>query len=144
MRSASRSSAKAKVEPVPRPTRNPERTRSAAARAAARGTATRGRVFEHRGQRSPGVGRGGVAGHHHLVEGTQEVGGRVGPGIAGPEGGLSLGRHRSIPAMVAVMKAAVSIPVTVKSRIGIDHLDSYEALALFVEQLGAAGCDASI
>ena len=45
---------------------------------------------------------------------------------------------------VAAMKAAVAIPVTVKSRIGIDHLDSYEALARFVEQLGAAGCDAFV
>ncbi|PKM11756.1 MAG: tRNA dihydrouridine(20/20a) synthase DusA [Gammaproteobacteria bacterium HGW-Gammaproteobacteria-3] len=41
---------------------------------------------------------------------------------------------------VAAMKQAVSIPVTVKSRIGIDEQDSYEELAYFVETVAAAGC----
>jgi tRNA-dihydrouridine synthase A len=36
---------------------------------------------------------------------------------------------------VAAMKAAVSIPVTVKSRIGIDAHDSYEELVAFVGAL---------
>jgi tRNA-dihydrouridine synthase A len=41
---------------------------------------------------------------------------------------------------VAAMIAAVTVPVTVKTRIGIDDQDSYESLAAFVEQLAAAGC----
>jgi tRNA-dihydrouridine synthase A len=41
---------------------------------------------------------------------------------------------------VAAMTAAVSVPVTVKMRIGIDDRDSYEALAAFVERLAGAGC----
>lgn len=41
---------------------------------------------------------------------------------------------------VAAMRAAASIPVTVKTRIGIDHLDSPEYLAAFVETVAASGC----
>jgi len=52
------------------------------------------------------------------------------------------------PALVAdcvsAMKAAVTIPVTVKSRIGIDHQDSYTELVAFTTKLVAAGCDALI
>lgn len=39
------------------------------------------------------------------------------------------------------MKDAVSIPATVKHRIGIDGLDSYDSLANFVETVAASGCD---
>lgn len=45
---------------------------------------------------------------------------------------------------IAAMKEAVAVPVTVKTRIGIDQRDSYEDLAGFVEQVTAAGCDALI
>ena len=38
------------------------------------------------------------------------------------------------------MQAETDAPVTVKSRIGIDDLDSYEFLHAFVEPLAAAGC----
>jgi len=38
------------------------------------------------------------------------------------------------------MQAAVNIPITVKSRIGIDDLDSYEFLHTFIEQVSQAGC----
>ncbi|MBT9099241.1 tRNA dihydrouridine(20/20a) synthase DusA [Methylovulum psychrotolerans] len=41
---------------------------------------------------------------------------------------------------VAAMAAAVTIPVTVKSRIGIDDKDSYEELVHFVGTVAAAGC----
>jgi tRNA-dihydrouridine synthase A len=48
------------------------------------------------------------------------------------------------PALVAdcvsEMQAATNIPVTVKSRIGIDDLDSYEFLHTFVDQVAQAGC----
>nr|WP_281277711.1 tRNA dihydrouridine(20/20a) synthase DusA [Thalassotalea mangrovi] len=42
---------------------------------------------------------------------------------------------------VADMQGAVSIPVTVKSRIGIDDQDSYEFLHKFIERVAAAGCE---
>jgi len=38
------------------------------------------------------------------------------------------------------MQAAVNIPITVKSRIGIDDLDSYEFLHTFIKQVSQAGC----
>jgi tRNA-dihydrouridine synthase A len=41
---------------------------------------------------------------------------------------------------VAAMRAAVAIPVTVKTRIGIDQRDSYEELARFVGAVAAGGC----
>ncbi len=45
---------------------------------------------------------------------------------------------------VAAMKGAVEIPVTVKTRIGIDERDSYGELVDFVGQVAEAGCDALI
>jgi len=42
---------------------------------------------------------------------------------------------------IAAMKNAVSIPVTAKTRIGLDHEDSYDFFAHFVRQLVSAGCD---
>ncbi|MFQ5983496.1 MAG: tRNA dihydrouridine(20/20a) synthase DusA, partial [Woeseiaceae bacterium] len=42
------------------------------------------------------------------------------------------------------MSAAIDVPVTVKTRIGIDDQDSYEFLKVFVETLSAAGCDTFI
>jgi len=41
---------------------------------------------------------------------------------------------------VAAMRDAVSIPVTVKSRIGIDDRDSYSELADFIATVANAGC----
>jgi tRNA-dihydrouridine synthase A len=41
---------------------------------------------------------------------------------------------------VAAMREAAPIEVTVKSRIGIDDRDSYDALAAFVERVAGAGC----
>ena len=45
-----------------------------------------------------------------------------------------------VAASVAAMGDAVDLPVTVKTRIGIDDQDSYELLAAFTEKLAAAGC----
>lgn len=45
---------------------------------------------------------------------------------------------------VAAMKAVVDVPVTVKSRIGIDDLDSYDLLAAFTDRVFSAGCDVLI
>ena len=41
---------------------------------------------------------------------------------------------------VAAMAGAVSVPVTVKSRIGIDDQDDYAFLHTFIEQVRGAGC----
>ena len=45
---------------------------------------------------------------------------------------------------IDAMQAATTLPVTVKSRIGIDDLDSYEALVNFIETVSAAGCETFI
>ena len=45
---------------------------------------------------------------------------------------------------VRAMRDVVSIPVTVKTRIGIDEQDSYEALCDFVKTVSEAGCDVFI
>jgi len=49
------------------------------------------------------------------------------------------------PALVAdcvkAMRDATSLPVTVKHRIGIDDLDSYELLTQFVSQVADSGCE---
>ncbi len=45
---------------------------------------------------------------------------------------------------VAAMKDAVHLPVTVKTRIGIDDKDSYQELAHFIGTVSAAGCNTFI
>lgn len=45
---------------------------------------------------------------------------------------------------IATMQAAVKIPVTVKHRIGIDQLDSYEHMVSFVETVAKTGCQTFI
>ena len=41
---------------------------------------------------------------------------------------------------ISAMQAKVKIPVTVKHRIGIDHLDDYEHLVKFVDTVAKTGC----
>lgn len=41
---------------------------------------------------------------------------------------------------VATMRAETNVPVTVKTRIGVDHDDDYPFLARFAEAVAAAGC----
>jgi tRNA-dihydrouridine synthase A len=45
-----------------------------------------------------------------------------------------------VAACVRAMRAAAPVPVTVKSRIGIDRQDSYEFLRRFVAAVAGAGC----
>jgi tRNA-dihydrouridine synthase A len=45
---------------------------------------------------------------------------------------------------VAAMRALVALPVTVKTRIGIDDRDSYEALVDFVGRVASGGCEVFI
>jgi tRNA-dihydrouridine synthase A len=49
-----------------------------------------------------------------------------------------------VAACVAKMRSAVSIPVTVKTRIGVDDLDTYPDLLNFVEKVSQAGCQTFI
>jgi len=42
---------------------------------------------------------------------------------------------------VAAMRAAVTVPVTVKTRLGVDDRDSYPQLSDFVGRVAAAGCE---
>lgn len=51
---------------------------------------------------------------------------------------------RLVADCVSAMCNAVSIPVTVKSRIGVDDRDSYEELVSFVDKLANAGCNTFI
>lgn len=56
-------------------------------------------------------------------------------------GACLMAEPEQVAAGVAAMRATVSLPVTVKHRIGIDHLDRYEDMARFVTTVAAAGCD---
>jgi tRNA-dihydrouridine synthase A len=49
-----------------------------------------------------------------------------------------------VAACVAAMRAAVSVPVTVKTRLGVDEHDSYEFARDFIATVAAAGCDTFI
>jgi len=52
---------------------------------------------------------------------------------------LMLERTR-VAACVSAMRAQVAVPVTVKTRLGVDHHDSYEFVRDFVGEVAAAGC----
>jgi tRNA-dihydrouridine synthase A len=55
--------------------------------------------------------------------------------------GVCLMREPALVAdCVAAMRTSVSVPVTVKTRIGVDHDDDYAFLARFVDTVAAAGC----
>jgi tRNA-dihydrouridine synthase A len=45
---------------------------------------------------------------------------------------------------VAALRGAVAVPVTVKTRLGVDEHDSYEFLAAFVARVAAGGCETFI
>lgn len=56
--------------------------------------------------------------------------------------GACLMAHPEVVAeVVATLRSAVSIPVTVKHRIGIDERDRYEDMLAFVDTVAAAGAD---
>lgn len=59
-------------------------------------------------------------------------------------GACLMAEPRVVADCVGAMKEAVDLPVTVKTRIGIDERDSYGELLDFVGQLAEAGCDALI
>ena len=51
---------------------------------------------------------------------------------------------RRVAECVAAMRAAVGVPVTVKTRLGVDEHDSYEFARDFVATVAAAGCETFI
>jgi tRNA-dihydrouridine synthase A len=55
-------------------------------------------------------------------------------------GACLMAQPEKVAAAVTAMQQAVSLPVTVKHRIGIDDLDRYEDLVNFVKIVAAAGC----
>src|SRR5262245_15018091 len=59
---------------------------------------------------------------------------------AGRFGACLMAEPDTVAACVAAMRRAVAIPVTVKTRIGIDARDRYEDLADFVRRVAEAGC----
>lgn len=60
---------------------------------------------------------------------------------AGRFGACLMAEPQHVADCIKAMKRAVNIPVTAKTRIGIDHQDSYDFFANFALQLIDAGCD---
>ena len=60
---------------------------------------------------------------------------------AGRFGACLMAEPKQVAECIAAMKDAVTIPITAKTRIGIDTQDSYEFFAAFAHQLLDAGCD---
>lgn len=59
---------------------------------------------------------------------------------SGKIGACLMAEPELVAECIDAMQSAVNIPVTVKHRIGIDDLDSYELLNHFVKTVKAAGC----
>ncbi len=59
-------------------------------------------------------------------------------------GACLMGHPQLVADCIASMQNAVSIPVTVKHRIGIDDQDSYESLHHFVSTIAGTGCSTFI
>ncbi len=59
---------------------------------------------------------------------------------SGAFGACLMAEPATVAACVDAMGRAVHIPVTVKTRIGIDDRDSYEHLRQFVHAVASAGC----
>lgn len=60
---------------------------------------------------------------------------------AGQFGACLMAEPDQVSKCIQAMKASVSIPVTAKTRIGIDNQDSYEFFSSFAHRLVDAGCD---
>ncbi|QYK04682.1 tRNA dihydrouridine(20/20a) synthase DusA [Shewanella zhangzhouensis] len=59
-------------------------------------------------------------------------------------GACLMAEPKLVAECVDAMRQQVSVPVTVKTRIGIDEQDSYGFLTDFIETVSAAGCDTFI
>lgn len=60
---------------------------------------------------------------------------------AGRFGACLMAEPEHVADCIHALKNAVKVPITAKTRIGIDHQDSYEFFATFIHQLANAGCD---
>ena len=60
---------------------------------------------------------------------------------AGRFGACLMAEPQQVADCIWALKQAVHIPVTAKTRIGIDHEDSYEFFSAFAHKLVDAGCD---
>ncbi len=60
---------------------------------------------------------------------------------SGKFGACLMASPASVAACVAAMKSAVDVPITVKTRIGIDDQDDYAFLCNFIEAVADAGCE---
>ena len=63
---------------------------------------------------------------------------------AGSFGACLMLQPKLVAKCIATMAKAVSIPVTIKHRLGVDNHDSFSELVTFVEQIAAAGCQTFI
>jgi len=63
---------------------------------------------------------------------------------SGRFGACLMAEPERVSACVAEMKKNVSIPVTIKTRTGIDNHDSYEELAAFIKEVSNGGCSTFI
>lgn len=63
---------------------------------------------------------------------------------AGRFGACLMKEPQLVADCVKAMSDTVDIPVTVKTRLGIDHHDSYEFICEFIETIKAVGCDTFI
>lgn len=63
---------------------------------------------------------------------------------SGRFGACLMAEPQTVAACVAAMRRAVTVPVTVKSRIGIDHQAGYDHLQRFVATVAEAGCEVFI
>jgi tRNA-dihydrouridine synthase A len=55
-------------------------------------------------------------------------------------GACLMAEPQLVAACVGAMRAAAAVPVTVKTRVGIDRQESYDFLRRFVEAIAGAGC----
>ncbi len=60
---------------------------------------------------------------------------------SGSFGVVLMGRPDHVARCVEAMRAASSLPVGVKHRIGFDELDAYDDMLAFVDRVASAGCD---
>ena len=63
---------------------------------------------------------------------------------SGRFGACLMAEPELVAGCVAAMRVAIDLPVTVKTRIGIDDRDSYEALTDFVGRVASGGCEVFI
>jgi tRNA-dihydrouridine synthase A len=59
-------------------------------------------------------------------------------------GACLMAEPETVAACITSMQAEVDIPVTVKSRIGIDDMDEYQDLTRFIDVVASSGCDTFI